>query len=101
MMMIFVVPMDDVPNFLNDYFANVGTRLNSMNGVILEDLDGIYGYMNGHESTLPTIDRYNILFLEKNIDIHKNSCTRIPEIRSDICKYLFEKKRVKYFASKC
>ena len=82
------VPIDDVAIFLNDYFANIGTRLNTMNGVILDDIDGMYPEMKDVLFNFPAIDRHDILFLAKDIDIHKSSC--IPSIRSDVCKLLFE-----------
>ena len=71
---------------LNDYFANIGSRLNTLNGSTTDDLDGIYAYMNDSVFSFPDIDRFDILLLEKEIDVHKSSC--IPEIRSDVCKYL-------------
>ena len=83
-----VVPMDDISIFLNDYFANVGTKLNSLNGTVLADLDGIYQEMNGESFSFPVVDRYDILFLGKDIDVHKSSC--IPELRSDVCTFMFE-----------
>ena len=83
-----VVPIEEVSMFLNEYFANVGTKLNSLHGTVLADLDGIYPEMRDESFSFPVVDRYDILFLGKDIDVHKNSC--IPEIRSDVCKFMFE-----------
>ena len=81
------VPTDTISLFLNDYFANIGSRLNTLNGIVLDDLDDIYPEMKDMVFDFPVVDRYDILLLQKEIDVHKASC--IPEIRSDICKYLF------------
>ena len=82
------VPTENVAIFLNDYFANIGTRLNSLNDTITDDIDGMYSEMDNSVFNFPVINRYDILFLAKEIDVHKYSC--IPSMRSDICKYLFE-----------
>ena len=81
------VPVENVPFFLNDYFANIGSRLNTLNNNILDDLHGIYDFMDGTVFSFPDVDRYDVLFLEKEIEVHKSSC--IPVIWSDVCKYLF------------
>ena len=78
-----LVPLDTVSVFLNDYFANIGTNLNTLNGSTLDDLVDIYPEMHGHVFSL-----HDILFLSKEIDVHKASC--ISGMRSDVCKYLFE-----------
>ena len=82
------VPIDNVAIFLNDYFANIGSRLNTLNGSTLDDLDELYPEMHGITYSLPVVDVHDILFLSKEIDVHKSSC--IPGIHSDVCKYLFE-----------
>ena len=83
-----IVPIEDVSMFLNNYFATIGTSLNTLDGTVLDDLDGIYREMHGEVFSFPVIDRHDILFLGKDIDVHKHSC--IPEIRADVCKFLFE-----------
>ena len=45
--------------------------------------------MDGSDFSFPVIKPFDILLLEKDIDVHKSSC--IPVIRSDVCKYLFGK----------
>ena len=85
----FSVPIDNVSMFLNDYFANIGSRLNTMNGTVLDDLDGIYEEMRGSNFSFLMVDRLDILMLEKDIDVTKHSC--ISDIRSDVCKFLFSK----------
>ena len=82
------VPMENVAVFLNDYFANIGTRLNTFNGPMLDDLVDIYPEMSDNVFSLPVVDNHDILFLGNEIDVHKTSC--IPGMRSDVCKYLFE-----------
>ena len=84
-----LVPTENISMFLNDYFANIGSRLNTLNDTVLEDLDGIYEELSGNNFSFPIVDRYDILMLEKDIDVTKHSC--ITEIRSDVCKYLFGK----------
>ena len=44
-----IVPLDTVALFLNDYFANIGSGLNSLNGVVLDDMDDLYPEMLGQE----------------------------------------------------
>ena len=76
------VPVDNVSMFFNDYFANVGSRLNISNDVILDDLDGIYEEMSGNKFSFAPVDRFDIMVFEKEIDVSKHSC--IPEICSDV-----------------
>ena len=83
------VPLENVSLFLNDYFADIGSRLNTLNGTVLDNLEGIYEELNGIDFSFPMIDRYDVLLLEKELNVTKNSC--IPDIHSDVCKYLFNK----------
>ena len=83
-----VVPTDSISIFLNDYFANIGTKLNSLDDTITDDIEGMFPEMSNFTFNFPMIDRFDILFLAKEIDVHKSSC--IPSMRSDVCKYLFE-----------
>ena len=43
--------------------------------------------MSDSEFSFPVVDRFDILLLERDIDVHKSNC--ISDIRSDVCKYLF------------
>ena len=85
------VPYDSVSMFLNDYFANIWARLNTLNGTVLDDLDGLYEELAGRVFTIPDADCYDIKMLGKEIDSSKYSC--IPDIglHSDVCKFLFGK----------
>ena len=76
------VPLDNLSIFLNDYFATIGSKLNTLGGTVLDDLDGIYEEMEGESFSFPEVDRFDILFLAKDIDIHKSSC--IPDMRTDV-----------------
>ena len=49
------------------------------------DIDGMYPEMSNAVFKFPDVDRYDILFLAKEIDVHKSSC--IPCMRTDVCKY--------------
>ena len=82
------IPSQAIPSFLNDYFATIGTRLNTLHGTILDDIPGMYDEMGNALFSIPEIDSHDIMFVGKEIDVHKSSC--IPEMRSDVCKYLFE-----------
>ena len=75
---------------MNDYFANIGSRLNIVDcsSSTLEDLDELYQEMQGISFALPEVDLHDVLFLSKEIDVHKSSC--IPGMHSDVCKYLLE-----------
>ena len=80
------VPVDSVSLFLNDYFANIGSHLNTLNDVILDDMHDLYPEMTGKVLDFPIVDRFDILLIQKDIETHKSSC--IPEMRSDVCKFL-------------
>ena len=49
------VPIDTVSIFLDDYFANIGSRLNIVDcsGSTLDDLDELYPEMHGISFSLP------------------------------------------------
>ena len=60
--------------------------MNTLNGVILDDIQDLYPEMAGKILSFPTVDRLDVLLIQKDIESHKSSC--IPEMRGDVCKYL-------------
>ena len=68
------VPIDNISDFLNDYFANIGSRLYTLNDVILDDVDELYPEMFDSNFAFAAVDRFDIQLLAKDIDIRKASC---------------------------
>ena len=83
-----MVPLDNVSMFLNGYFANIGSHLNTLNDVILDDIQDLYPEMAGKVLSFLEVDRFDILLIQRDIEIHKSTC--IPGMRGDVCKFLLE-----------
>ena len=60
--------------------------MNTLNGTVLDDMTNLYPEMAGHVFSFPEVDRFDIMLIQQDIETHKSSC--IPEMRSDVCKYL-------------
>ena len=43
---VIVIPVDTISLFLNDYFANIGSHLNTLNTVVLDDMHELYPEMS-------------------------------------------------------